>query len=137
MSVLVDTSVWSTALRRGVGDVVEELESLIRRGQASIIGPIRQETLQGFRDRALFDRVRERLLPFRDIPLHRSDYEQAAHFFNICRGHGIQGSNVDFLICAVGVSRAMPIFTADADFRLYAQHLPIDFHDIEDENAQG
>jgi predicted nucleic acid-binding protein len=130
VSVLVDTSVWSTALRRGTGKVVVELESMITRGQAAIIGPIRQETLQGFRDHAVFERVRERLRPFRDMNLLQSDFEQAAHFYNLCRSRGIQGSNVDFLLCAVAVSRMMPIFTSDLDFRRYAQYLPIKLHPI-------
>jgi predicted nucleic acid-binding protein len=50
------------------------------------------------------------------MPIDRSDYERAAHVFNACRRKGIQGSNIDFLICAVAHRHAMPIFTLDRDF---------------------
>jgi predicted nucleic acid-binding protein len=45
--------------------------------------------------------------------------------FNLCRAKGIQGSNTDFLICAVAVRHDFTIFTTDGDFRLFAKCLPI------------
>jgi predicted nuclease of predicted toxin-antitoxin system len=53
------------------------------------------------------------------------DYEEAASFFNHCRAKGIQGSNTDFLICAVAARNDFPIFTKDADFAHFAKVLPI------------
>ena len=44
MKVIVDTSVWSLALRRGKdveGKHVEELEELIKEVRAQLIGPVR------------------------------------------------------------------------------------------------
>ncbi len=49
----------------------------------------------------------------------------AARFFNLCRQQGIQGSNTDFLICAVAVHNRLAIFTTDKDFISFADHLPI------------
>jgi hypothetical protein len=45
MSVIVDTSVWSLALRRNAPDspIVERLRTLITRDEAVIFGAIRQE----------------------------------------------------------------------------------------------
>jgi hypothetical protein len=50
MSVIVDTSVWSLALRRNAPDsaIVEQLRTLIAADQVSIFGAIRQEILQDF-----------------------------------------------------------------------------------------
>ena len=49
----------------------------------------------------------------------------AADYFNICRSHGIQGSNTDFLICATANRRNHEIFTTDKDFINFSQYLPI------------
>ena len=48
--MLVDTSVWSLALRRiqpGPASVVEELGKLVRERRVAMMGPIRQEILSG------------------------------------------------------------------------------------------
>jgi len=129
--VLVDTSVWSLALRRdAVNDhaAVGELRELVREMRAEIIGPIRQEVLSGIRSLPTFEVLRDHLKVFRDIDILTEDYERAAAFYNICRAKGIQGSNTDFLICAVSERNGMPILTTDGDFDLYAQHLPITLH---------
>ena len=130
MKVLVDSSVWSLALRRRSPQhpSVDELRRLIVAGRAAIIGPVRQEVLSGIRDADAFERLRDRLGAFPDEPLATSDYEQAAGFFNICRGKGLQGSNTDFLLCAVSVLHRMPLLTTDADFLRYAAVIPLAIH---------
>ena len=104
MNVLVDTSIWSLALRRSkivVNVEMIELRRLIDDFEAAIIGPIRQELLSGIRDMKQFVFLRERLAAFPDLALKTADFEQAASYFNHCRVKGVQGSNTDFLICAV------------------------------------
>lgn len=131
MKVLVDTSVWSLALRRrGDADhpAVLELRSLVAHGRVAIIGPIRQELLSGMRSREAFDRLREHLQPFDDEALVTEDFERAAEHYNLCRGRGVQGSNTDFLICSVAERRQFPILTTDADFARFARVLPITLH---------
>ncbi len=128
MRVLVDTSVWSLALRRAAhaqNPDAEELKRLIGGHLVEIIGPIRQELLSGVRDQSQFDLLESRLSCFPDLPLHAEDYVTAAKMFNLCRAKGIQGSNTDFLICAVAVKHGFAIFTTDGDFRLFAKCLPI------------
>jgi predicted nucleic acid-binding protein len=119
MNVLVDTSVWSLALRRRTSKSVPhvvELGELIREGRVSILGPIRQELLSGTKSTEQFERLREHLEPFSDLELVREDYEDAARAFNTCRVRGLQASNTDFLICAVALNRDLAIFTTDRDF---------------------
>src|SRR6476660_3859131 len=103
MNVLVDTSVWSLALRRT--DPVHParllLQELVLDGRAAIIGPVRQELLSGVKIATHFETLRAKLRAFTDIELQIEDHEEAARFFNKCRTNGIQGSNTDFLICAV------------------------------------
>lgn len=127
----MDTSVWSLALRRGHGRThpeQEELRRLVLAHVAEIIGPVRQEILSGVRDRSQFARLETHLAPFPDIPLRSEDFVTAAKFFNLCRSKGIQGSNTDFLLCAVAVRCELAIFTTDADFGHFAKCLPIVLH---------
>jgi predicted nucleic acid-binding protein len=128
MNVLIDTSVWSVALRHsasveGAERIKEQLYSLIEDSRVAIIGPIRQELLSGIKSKDQFNLLRKRLEPFRDLSLHTEDYILAAKFFNHCRAKGIQGSHVDFLICAVSSARKIPLFTADRDFERYSNYL--------------
>ena len=95
MKVLVDTSVWSLALRRRNGPEnasSSELATLVQDGRVAMIGPIRQELLSGLKERAQFDRVREHLRSFPETEITAGDYEEAASFYNRCRARGIQGS---------------------------------------------
>ncbi len=131
MRVLVDTSVWSLALRRAEGGrsaEAEELQRLIGDHLVEIIGPIRQEILSGVRDAAQFKQLEDTLAAFPDAHVETEDYVTAAKFFNLCRSKGIQGSNTDFLICAVASRNDFAIFTTDNDFRLFAKVLPIVLH---------
>jgi predicted nucleic acid-binding protein len=131
MRVLVDTSVWSLALRRrpgAEGREVQELRSLIDEGRVAMIGPIRQELLSGIRTLQSFERLRDHLQPYSDEQLETADFERAAEHFNTCRARGVQGSNIDFLICAVAERRNLPILTTDTGFSRFATVLPITLH---------
>ncbi len=132
MRLLVDTSIWSLALRRRPAslsaserDLVATLADLVRDGRVFLIGLVRQEALSGIAMESRFAGVRQALDQFSDEPVGTADHVRAAEMFNRCRSAGIQGSPVDFLVCAVAERLAAPIFTTDGDFALYAQHLPI------------
>lgn len=127
MKVLVDTCVWSKALRYKASDkdITNKLNELITNGNLVIIGPIRQELLSGISETAQFNKLKERLSPFEDIPLKSEHFLKAAEFCNICRKKGIQGSSIDFLICAVASLDKFVVFTTDKDFEHYAEYLPI------------
>lgn len=93
-----------------------------------MIGVIRQELLSGVRTDAAVERLRDHLRSFLDEPLETGDFERAAEHFNTCRARGVQGSNTDFLICAVAERRNLPILTTDADFIRFSGVLPIALH---------
>lgn len=131
MRVLVDTSVWSLALRRArrVDDTTtRELGELIGEGRVVLMGAVRQELLSGIKVKAQFELLREHLRAFPDLELDEADYEEAASAFNRCRGKGIQGSNTDFLICAAASRRDLAIYTTDQDFAQYAKVLDLELH---------
>jgi predicted nucleic acid-binding protein len=133
MNVLVDTSIWSTVLRRGIvkdQELVNDLVKLIEEFRVQIIGPVRQEILSGIKTEKQFHKLRSYLAAFPDLPLETADFEQAAEFFNISRRHGIQGSNTDFLICSVSYRRNLEIFTADKDFLEFQTCIPINLYTL-------
>ncbi|NJK51975.1 MAG: PIN domain-containing protein [Leptolyngbyaceae cyanobacterium SU_3_3] len=129
MKVVVDTSVWSLALRRN--RILEEspqilrLRELIADNRVALLGAIRQEVLSGIREVEQFVHLREYLRAFPNLELVVEDDELAAEFYNTCRRNGIQGSNIDFLICAVAHRRGYGLLTTDGDFVLFGEHLPI------------
>ena len=135
MMVLVDTPVWSLALRRKPGalntregQLTETLAELIREGRVQLLGPVRQELLSGIREEAQFRKLRDYLRAFPEHPLEAEDYEEAAHMNNGCRTHGIAGSAIDFLICAAAHRRGWSILTTDRDFHNYASVLTLRLH---------
>jgi hypothetical protein len=69
--------------------------------------------------------LKEKLSFFENAPIRNSDYELAAEMCNQCRKKGIQGSHIDFLICAVATGLDVPIFTTDKDFFHYREILSI------------
>lgn len=132
MMVLVDTPVWSLALRRKPEQLnprerqlTQTLAELVREGRVQLLGPIRQELLSGIREEVQFRKLRDYLRAFPENPLQAADYEEAAHMNNRCRTHGIAGSAIDFLICAAAHRRAWTILTTDRDFQHYASVLPL------------
>jgi hypothetical protein len=128
MKIIVDTSIWSSALRRSVQNncaAVQELRSLIHDHRVQMIGPVRQEILSGIRHESQFNKLKAHLENFPDLSIITDDYVTAAKFFNLCRANGVQGSNTDFLICAVAVRNKFAIYSTDNDFALFSKHLPI------------
>jgi predicted nucleic acid-binding protein len=135
--VLIDTPIWSLALRRKQTDlnsreqrVTITLRELIREGRAELVGPVCQELLSGMRAQADFLRLRDQLRAFEQTRLDAPDYEEAAHVNNQCRAQGISGSAIDFLICATAIRRAWQIFTTDRDFAHYAKVVPLNLYHV-------
>src|SRR2546430_15903277 len=85
MTVMVDTPVWSLALRRRQADLnareqalTRALAELVREGRAQIMGAIRQELLSGIREEEHFHKLRDYLRAFEEPGIEVLDYEEAA-----------------------------------------------------------
>lgn len=133
--VLVDTTIWSLALRRKAHQlsdaqqaVVSEWVALLRAGRIVLAGPIRQEILSGIRSETVFQAIRERLGDFRMLTISLLDYDQAAAHYNRCRARGIAATAVDMLICALADRYRLPVMTTDRDFLRYRDCLEIDLY---------
>lgn len=134
-NILVDTSIWSLALRRIQKNSEElkialHLSKIIRDMRMIIIGPIRQEILSGISDKNRFEELKNKISVFGDNKIETRDYELAAELFNSCRSKGIQGSHIDYLICAVSINNNFSIMTLDKDFYNYSKIIPIKIEEI-------
>ena len=128
MKVIVDTSVWSLALRRREvhpGPEVNSLSRLIEQGLVVLMGSIRQELLSGIKSESQFKRLRNRLSAFPNLKLVTKDYEFAADLCNRCMAKGVQASHTDFLIAAAAINRDFAVFSTDRDFSNIAKIIPV------------
>lgn len=131
MKIIIDTCVWSRFLRRNrpsPDPVAEEVARLVRADAVQLLGPIRQELLSGAQPDERFERLKEYLRFYPNLPLDEADDEMAASYYNLCRHRGIQGTGTDLLICAVAVRHRLKVFTTDADFDFYTKHVPVKLH---------
>lgn len=129
MKVIADTSIWSLFLRRdnvNQANKAELLKQVILEKRVQMLGIIRQELLSGIENKSHFERISEILSGFPDLLAQTEDHLLAAEYFNRCRNKGVQGSPVDFLICAQASRNNLKILTSDKDFENYSKYIPID-----------
>jgi len=125
VKLLVDTSVWSLALRRkNAASLTPEEQKLkdalsqaIQDGRVAMIGLIRQELLSGIKEQAQFEKVKSALAPFLDEQVDNADYEHAARLYNECRSQGFEVGPADMLICAVAVRRNWQVLSNDSGLK--------------------
>jgi predicted nucleic acid-binding protein len=119
LSVLVDTSVWSLALRRDSPPPLPEVNELRRALEAGAVystGLILQELLQGFPKASA---RREIVKHFAALPLlvpDRDDHVEAADLRNACRRKGIQIGTIDALLAELCIRHKLTMLTTDKDF---------------------
>jgi len=121
VKLLVDTSVWSLALRRkSTARLTPEEQKLkaklvqaIQDGRVAMLGLLRQEILSGIKEKAQFDKVKAALDPYLDEPINTADHEYAARVYNECRNQGVEAGTVDILICAVALRRGWEVLSGD------------------------
>lgn len=126
MKILVDTSVWSLALRAKKPHHVSEVQILARMIQGSmdivLLGIILQELLQGIKQEAQFKKLLKAMDAFPLLEPTREDYVDAARLTNHCRSRGIQASTVDFLIATMAIRYNCQLLSCDRDFTYIAQY---------------
>jgi predicted nucleic acid-binding protein len=124
LSIFVDTSVWSLALRRGVPSPAKEVRALIQMIEAGetilTTGLVLQELLQGFSG----PRNREQILDrFSAVPLlipTRDDHVAAADLRNRCRRAGVQVETIDAILAQLCLHHDLIMLSTDNDFKRIA-----------------
>lgn len=129
MKYIVDTSIWSLALRRNnerKSAVIEGLQKLLEGGAPIfMLGVVYQEILQGIRHEDQFRKIRDTLKILPLIETSQMDHEEAARLFNKCRSRGVQASTIDCLIATSAIHNDCTLLTTDRDFDCIAKHSPL------------
>lgn len=125
MTLLVDTSVWSLALRRDVEVEEPEVHALKEAlGSAVVVttGLVLQELLQGFAGAKASEQIVERFSALALVQPDREDHIAAAGLRNICRRAGVQIGTVDALIAQLCITHELVLLSTDQDFAHAAKH---------------
>ena len=129
MRIIVDTSVWSEALRRKkkkFNDKNNFLSELIHNDeQIIIIGIVLQEILSGITNPKLFRGIKAILSDFAYIEAMKEDYIYAAEICNLLRNKGYTTGTVDLLIASIAIRNKCYIATYDDDFSYIADNTPL------------
>lgn len=127
MSLLVDTSVWSLALRRDARHDVPEVDALraalVGADQVFTTGFILQELLQGFAGPRTRGQLVERLTALAFLQPDRDDHIEAAQVRNVCRRRGVQAGTIDALLIQLCCRHDLTLLTTDKDFRAASRHV--------------
>ena len=126
MNLLVDTSVWSLALRRDAAAGEPEVQALVQALAGSDVvvttGLVLQELLQGFTGPKAASAIIERFSALALIQPDRVDHIAAADLRNQCRRAGVQLGTVDALIAQLCIRNGLTLLTSDQDFTHAAKH---------------
>jgi len=126
MSLLVDTSVWSLALRRD-GEASEPevhhlKEALLGSEVVVTTGLVLQELLQGFAGPNAGAQIVERFAALPLLQPDREDHIHAAGLRNTCRQAGVQIGTIDALLAQLCIRHELALLTTDRDFTHVAKH---------------
>ncbi len=119
LSIFVDTSVWSLALRRDAPPDLPEVHQLRRSldaGDVHCTGLVLQELLQGFAKPKAHSQI---ITHFSALPLlvpDRGDHINAAELRNRCRRNGVQTGTIDALLAQLCIRYELTMLTTDNDF---------------------
>jgi predicted nucleic acid-binding protein len=129
VSLFVDTSVWSLALRRDKPQDSREVNLLHRALSEGIAvfttGLVLQELLQGFLGAKASSQIIERFAALPFVIPDRVDHIQAAEIRNCCRRKGIQTGTIDALLAQLCLRHELELLTADNDFKHISKVYPL------------
>jgi predicted nucleic acid-binding protein len=126
LSIFVDTSVWSLALRRDAPSDAPEVLALRRSLETGEMilttGVVLQELLQGFSGPKAREKILERFAALPLLTPDRQDHIDAAELRNRCRRNGIQSGTIDALLAHLCIRHGLTMLSTDGDFRNMARH---------------
>lgn len=128
MTVLVDTSVWSLALRRdrpANSPAVAELTMALKTDLVVTTGIIEQELLHGFLPERTQAEIRRRFGALSAVQPTRDDHVAAANLRNSCRRAGVQLGTIDALIAQLCITHDLELLSTDRDFEHASHHCPL------------
>jgi predicted nucleic acid-binding protein len=129
VSLLVDTSVWSLALRRNAPPGVPEVRALrdaLAGGEiVATTGVILQELLQGVVPERARAQIVEMFAALEYYTPAREDHVAAAGVRNALRAAGVRVGTIDALIAHLAIAGGHTLLTTDNDFRAASRHISL------------
>ena len=129
MSLFVDTSVWSLALRRDRASPaaqVRDLRAALEGGDTVVTtGLVLQELLQGFAGPRARKDIIDRFAALPLLPPDRQDHIDAAELRNRCRRAGLQIGTIDAVLAQLCIRHQLTMLSTDNDFALATAHCPL------------
>lgn len=126
MTLLVDTSVWSLALRSDAPAAEPEVHALrdALLGDEMVVttGLVLQELLQGFSGARSQAQIVERLAALPLLQPDRTDHIEAAGLRNTCRRAGLRIGTIDALLAQLCIRHELTLLTTDQDFARMQKH---------------
>jgi len=126
LTLFVDTSVWSLALRRDAPSDAPEVRVLRHalESDETIVttGLILQELLQGFAGPRASKNIIDRFTALPLLAPDRQDHIDAAELRNRCRRGGVQIGTIDALLAQLCIRHKLTLLTTDKDFVQAAAH---------------
>lgn len=126
MMLLVDTSVWSLALRRDVVVAQPEVlyleQALVGSQTVVTTGLVFQELLQGFSGPKARAQIIDRFSMLPLVQPDRQDHVDAASLRTTCRRGGVQIGTIDALLAQLCIRHQLTLLTTDQDFTHAARH---------------
>jgi predicted nucleic acid-binding protein len=126
MMLLVDTSVWSLALRRDVVIAQPEVlyleQALVGSQTVVTTGLVLQELLQGFSGPKARAQIIDRFSMLPLVQPDRQDHVDAASLRTACRRGGVQIGTIDALLAQLCIRHQLTLLTTDQDFAHAARH---------------
>ena len=129
MTLMVDTSVWSLALRRDPISAAPQVRAFRNalEGEEIVVttGLVLQELLQGFAGPRARKDIIERFAALPLLGPDRQDHIDAAELRNSCRRAGVQVGTIDALLAQLCIRHDLTLLTTDNDFVHAAAHCPL------------
>jgi predicted nucleic acid-binding protein len=120
VTLFVDTSVWSLALRRDIeveSPEVQALKDALAGAEVVVTtGIVLQELLQGFSGAKASSQIVERFSALALLQPDREDHVAAAGLRNFCLRSGVQIGTVDALIVQLCIRHDLVLLSTDQDF---------------------
>lgn len=139
MSLLVDTCVWSLALRRDAPPDAPEVaalrNALAGADMVATTGVILQELLQGVVPARVRRQITETFAALEYVTPSREDHIAAAEVRNRLRAAGVQVGTIDALIAQLALGGGHTVLTTDKDFHAAAVHVGLRLWNVRPDGA--
>jgi len=127
--VLVDTSAWICFFsRHGYEEMKRKISFILDEGRAAIAGPILMELVQGTRNIAEKEKLKNYVRGLSWLSINDDHWHQSAELAFQLRRIGVTTSSIDTLIAVLAIDYHCILLHKDSDFDRISSHSPLVCH---------